>query len=42
MPKGWGSGDWSRAARRIRVPMGFLFAGFYLVAGAAERRLDRL
>ena len=30
MPKGWGSRDWSRAARRIRVPMGFLFAAFYL------------
>jgi hypothetical protein len=30
MSKGWGSGDWTRAARRIRVPMGFLFAGFYL------------
>jgi hypothetical protein len=30
MPKGWASGEWSRTARRIRVPMGFLFAGFYL------------
>jgi hypothetical protein len=23
-------GNWSRVARRIRVPMGFLFAAFYL------------
>ena len=24
--------DWSRIARRIRVPMGFVFAGVYLLA----------